>query len=82
MAHGTLWFHTPSWTDPAHEGYEIEVDLAERRVHCSCMDATCRKKNWKEIGKPGKCKHAQYWEDIVWPVIERALGPGRLDPMW
>jgi hypothetical protein len=77
MAHGEIQFVTKSWSGGDGE-YEVTFDCSSRSAHCSCMDATCRKKNFKRIGDHGLCKHSRLASEILWPVIERALTGGRL----
>ncbi len=72
-------FTTESWSgekdehgDPAI--YWIEFECEKKIMRCSCMDATCRIKNYKPIGSPQACKHSRLASQILWPVIAKALG--------
>lgn len=73
---GLAQFWTESWTG-APGGYEVTFDINRSTVDCSCMDATCRKKNYKPIGDKGVCKHARLASEILWPVIAQALGASK-----
>lgn len=73
MANGLIQFVTKSWSGAPDE-YEVSFDIHRREVCCSCMDAICRKKNFKPIGNNGTCKHARYASLILWPIIAKALG--------
>ncbi len=74
LAHGQVQFHTDSWSGEQNEGYEVTFDLHKRTVDCSCLDATCRKKNFRPVGSPHLCKHGRLASELLWPVIAQALG--------
>lgn len=72
-------FVTESWSgakdrDGKTVEYEVHFDIGTQKAVCSCMDATCRQKNFKPIGDSGLCKHARKASETLWPVIKRAIG--------
>jgi hypothetical protein len=73
MAHGNIQFLTKSWTGGPDE-YEVEFDTSEKTARCSCMDSTCRRKNYFPIGSKSLCKHARLASTLLWPIIAKALG--------
>jgi len=67
-----LQFVTKSWTGGIDE-YEVCFALDKMDVCCSCMDASCRSKNHRQIGDAGLCKHARLASQLLWPIIARSL---------
>lgn len=72
FAHNLVQFETKSWTG-GPDSYEVAFDLNDRCATCSCMDSTCRKKNYYPIGDPRLCKHSRLASQILWPILARAL---------
>lgn len=66
-------FSTPSWTG-GKEDYEVSFEIDAATVRCSCMDATCRRKNGLPVTDKGLCKHATLASRLFWPVIAKAVG--------
>lgn len=70
----TLFFWTPSWTRPEHEGHELHLELSSCELRCSCEDSVMRQKNGHRPGDPECCKHCRAFSRYCWPVIARAIG--------
>lgn len=72
MAHGLIHFITKSWTGAPDE-YEVIFNTNKTTMTCSCMDSSCRHKNYLPIGDSGLCKHSRLASEILWPILSRAL---------